>query len=162
MNIQDDQNILQQTRSRQANAGPRRPEVGENSSARGFPRPPNHKPSMSEEEQSRLQSRPRAELDIFADPATMMNQERKPRRNSESSVRDRTKPMDEEERRRRDRKNRESKRTGSRSTRPNKKLDVIDKLDVTSIYGMGCEYPWNARMVTTTDSKFSIPSRWTI
>lgn len=45
----------------------------------------------------------------------------------------------EEEKRRRERKLRESKRTGSKSGKPNKKLDVIDKLDVTSIYGTGCK-----------------------
>lgn len=142
MKVQDDPNALQQTRSRQANTGPRRPDLRESNSARGYPRPPGHKPSMSEEEQRKLQSRPRPDLDIFADPADAANRdrERRPRRNSESSVRDKPRSMDEEERRRRERKYRESKRTGSKSTRPNKKLDVIDKLDVTSIYGMGREF----------------------
>lgn len=140
MKVSDDPNALRTTRSHQANAGPRKPESRDGNQLRSFPRPPGHKPSLSEEEQRKLQSRPRAELDIFADPVDAnRDRERRPRRNSESSVRDKTRTMDEEERRRRDRKNRESKRAGGRSTKPNKKLDVIDKLDVTSIYGMGCK-----------------------
>lgn len=142
MKVQDNQNELQPTRSRQANPGPRRPEFREHNSMRSFPRPPGHKVSMSEEEQRRLQPRPRADLDIFADPLdTNRDRERRPRRNSESSIRDVRPLMDEEERRRRDRERRarESRRNGSKSTKPNKKLDVIDKLDVTSIYGMGCK-----------------------
>lgn len=139
MKVQDDPNALQQTRSRQANPGPRRPEPREGNSLTNFPRPPGHKPSMSEEEQRKQQFRPRAELDIFADPVdAKRDRERRPRRNSESSVRDKTRSVEEEERRRRERKNRESKRVAGKPAKPNKKLDIIDKLDVTSIYGMGC------------------------
>lgn len=95
---------------------------------------------MSEEEQRKSQTRTAAtELDIFADPVAppKTERERRPRRNSESSVRDKTRSVDDEERRKRERKNRESKRVTGKSAKPNKKLDVIDKLDVTSIYGMG-------------------------
>lgn len=90
---------------------------------------------------------PTDELDIFASPEK--SGERKLRRNSESSLMDRP-PMTEEERRRREKhrrereaRHRDSKRDGSRSRHPRKKphgLDLIDKLDVTGIYGPGCEF----------------------
>lgn len=77
----------------------------------------------------------KAELDIFADPS-----EKKPRshqrRNSESSVRDKSTLDPEEEKKRRERKHRESKR----GVRQQKRLDVIDKLDGTSLYGSGSKY----------------------
>ena len=120
--------------------------------------PPVHRSTRSQEEEQRLrnggkQRGPPRELDIFADPAdTARHREnRRPRRNSESSVVDRSgKPLDpEDERRRRERRNREREgrqRTGktrthasSKPKKPNQRLDVIDKLDVTSIYGMGRE-----------------------
>lgn len=51
----------------------------------------------------------------------------------------------EDERRRKERRRREREarhRDGrSRSKRPHYQLDIIDKLDVTSIYGTGSEYP---------------------
>lgn len=168
MAISDDMPELQPTRSRQANPGPRRPEPRENNSFRNFARPsgPGHKISMSEEEQRRLQPRPRAELDIFADPSDANNRdrERRPRRNSESSVRDKTRPLDEEERRRRDRERRarDSRRAGSKSTKPNKKLDVIDKLDVTSIYGMGRKLGTNLVLCDHFLTRCSVPPRWPI
>lgn len=79
--------------------------------------------------------------------------------------------MDEERRRRherrRERKEREAKegksKDSSRSSRPRKAhgLDVIDKLDVTGIYGQGCEYH-HRKLSTFSDSIFSLPPRWTI
>ena len=80
---------------------------------------------------------PKAELDIFADPSDPKRVRDKShrRRNSESSVRDKG-PLDpEEERKRRERKHRDSRTR----TKQQKRLDVIDKLDVTSIYGTGCK-----------------------
>ncbi|KAN0070154.1 Pal1 cell morphology domain containing protein [Elaphomyces granulatus] len=68
---------------------------------------------------------------------------RRPRRNSESSVVDKSKPLDsEEEKRRRERRHRDkqdrSKDAKHRARRPPAhKLDIIDKLDVTGIYGSG-------------------------
>ena len=44
----------------------------------------------------------------------------------------------EAEKRRQERKLREGK-SSSRSKKPSRRLDVIDKLDVTSIYGTGCK-----------------------
>ncbi|KAL5364994.1 Pal1 cell morphology protein-domain-containing protein [Aspergillus floccosus] len=88
-------------------------------------------------------------LDIFADPpskpkgARPRDHERRPRRNSESSIMERTpKLLDpDDDRRRRERRRREREgrhRDGkSRSKKTNYQLDIIDKLDVTSIYGTG-------------------------
>lgn len=138
-------------------AGPAlRPENGPQgiSGRRG---PPVHRPTRSQEDEQRSRSGvkqrgPPRELDIFADPAeTVRHREnRRPtRRNSESSVADRAgKPLDpEEEKRRRERRHRERdagardgkgrSHTSSKPKKPNQRLDVIDKLDVTSIYGMG-------------------------
>lgn len=44
-----------------------------------------------------------------------------------------------QERRRRERRHREREGKEGRSKKPDRKLDIIDKLDVTSIYGTGCE-----------------------
>lgn len=70
------------------------------------------------------------------------------RRNSDSSVVSRSsrKLLDPEEekkraeRRRRERRHRERDAKDGKSKKPDRKLDIIDKLDVTSIYGTGCEY----------------------
>ncbi|KAG0153562.1 hypothetical protein PDIDSM_2216 [Penicillium digitatum] len=90
-------------------------------------------------------------LDIFADPPTSSQTAkdkapRRPRRNSESSVMDRSSKLldfddddDDDEKRQRERRHRESRSKDgkSRSGRKDRRLDVIDKLDVTSIYGTG-------------------------
>ena len=93
-------------------------------------------------------------LDIFADPAeTSRSHDRRPKHDSGSSVTDRNgKPLQpEEERRRRERRRREVRHrerdssgrpipsAGPRGKKPSHRLDVIDKLDVTSIYGTGCK-----------------------
>lgn len=76
----------------------------------------------------------KAEMDIFADPADIKRaQDKHRRRASDTSVRDKPVLSPEEEKKRRERKSRDPK---SRS-KPQKRLDVIDKLDVTSIYGTG-------------------------
>ncbi len=120
------------------------------------PRAPlGHRPSRSQEEAMRARragpstsgrSHPTPELDIFADPSESpkRSEARRIRRNSESSVADR-KPLDPEEekkrqeRRRRERRHRDREGSSSRSKKPDRKLDIIDKLDVTSIYGTGRE-----------------------
>ena len=89
-------------------------------------------------------SRPTGELDIFADPSESPKKSdaRRIRRNSESSIADR-KPLDPEEekkrqeRRRRERERRHKEGSSSKSKKADRKLDIIDKLDVTSIYGTG-------------------------
>ena len=87
-------------------------------------------------------ARPAGELDIFADPVP--SSKHRPRRNSESSVSG--KPLDpEEEKKRQERRRRERERRHRehskdvRAKKPDRKLDIIDKLDVTSIYGTGCK-----------------------
>lgn len=88
-------------------------------------------------------------LDIFADPvdsstARRLDSNRRVRRNSESSVAER-KPLDPEEekkkqeRRRRERRERREREAKDPKRKPDRKLDIIDKLDVTSIYGTGCK-----------------------
>lgn len=90
-------------------------------------------------------------IDIFADPSEgpskLHSSSRRPRRNSDSSLMERPpRHLDpEEERRRRERRHREREARSkdgksSRSRRNNRALDVIDKLDVTGIYGSACKY----------------------
>ena len=106
---------------------------------------------MSEEDRRRQQAKSRAapnELDIFADPpeSNRPRERRTQRRNSESSIRDKPRDMDPEaEKRRRERKLREE-RGSHRSKRPNRRLDIIDKLDVTSIYGTGRRFNLSQRL----------------
>ena len=122
---------------------------------------PMHRPTRSQEEAMRARraagsssGRPRpavGELDIFADPESPKKSgERRARRNSESSIVDRSgKPLDSEEekrrqeRRRRERRHREREREreAGKDGKPRKdrKLDIIDQLDATSIYGTGRE-----------------------
>lgn len=78
------------------------------------------------------ESKPK-ELNIFESPPRKRSEAR-PRRNSDTSVLEIEKPMTEEEKKRRkdrDRRHRDQK------SRPSRKLDVIDKLDATGIYGGG-------------------------
>ncbi|PYI07933.1 Pal1-domain-containing protein [Aspergillus sclerotiicarbonarius CBS 121057] len=138
----------QNTGYRQAPPRPEKP------AQNGYPNnrvpPPRERPERREKDS----------LDIFADPPKTSNgarsgqRDRRPRRNSESSIMERTpKPVDtEEERRRRERRRREREREGRhkdgkdgkdakdgkhRSKKSNYHMDIIDKLDVTSIYGTG-------------------------
>ncbi|KAL8845952.1 MAG: hypothetical protein Q9221_008914 [Calogaya cf. arnoldii] len=115
------------------------------------PGPPVHRPSRSEEEQRRLRTGPKPRAaphasDVFADPP---EPRRRLRRNSDSSIASRSLGS-EEDRRRRERRQKEkdarearrdgrSKQHGAspRSKKPNERLDIIDSLDVTSIYGTG-------------------------
>ncbi|KAL8932533.1 MAG: hypothetical protein Q9211_006264, partial [Gyalolechia sp. 1 TL-2023] len=142
------------------NAGPRplagptpdyRPSRPENvpPGAQRRPAPPVHRPSRSEEEQRHLRNPSRSRgppqtLDIFADPP--QSRTHRLRRNSDSSLASRTLGSEEERRRRERRhKEREARKNGkprpygtsSKSKKPNQKLDIIDSLDVTSIYGTG-------------------------
>jgi len=121
--------------SRGENVPPRGPRLG-------------HRPTRSQEEALRARRaatgsnhrpRPSGELDIFADPSP---QKHRVRRNSESSISSRSLDPEEEkrrqERRRRERRHREHGKEG-RPKKTDRKLDIIDKLDVTSIYGTGCK-----------------------
>ncbi|CAG8958035.1 hypothetical protein HYFRA_00000379 [Hymenoscyphus fraxineus] len=127
------------------------------SRGRGENMPPRHRMTRSQEEALRARkpgaprpSRPSEELDIFADPqpSTSKSGARRVRRNSDSSVMSKNgRALDSEdekrraERRRRERERRhrekDGKESSSKGKKPDRKLDVIDKLDVTSIYGTG-------------------------
>ena len=106
--------------------------------------PPGHRPSYSKEERERMSGRtrgPTGQLDIFADPPdTAKVRERRPRRNSDTSIISGEKTRKfldpDDERRRLERRQREARRHG-KSKPPSRRLDIIDKLDVTSIYGTG-------------------------
>ncbi len=100
---------------------------------------------------STSRSRQTEELNIFADPketsSPRKTDSRRPgRRNSESSLSERPVDLEEEKKRRerrhreRERRHRERDAKDPKSKKPDRKLDIIDKLDVTSIYGPGCEY----------------------
>lgn len=127
----------------------------------GAPFKPNRGERRSDEEQrrryaeqGRRPSRPRAPPDTndpFASPERRLD--RRPRRNSESSIQQ---PLTEEEKRARDQRRKERERrhrergeldkdgkprkpgTSSRPRRPGG-FDLIDKLDVTGLYGAGCK-----------------------
>ena len=83
-------------------------------------------------------------MDIFADPPELSRPGR-PRRNSESSIAERRRvlsPEEEKRRQERRRRDREGRRGPDGKTKPSSKkpsntLDLIDKLDLSSIYGAG-------------------------
>ena len=86
--------------------------------------------------------------DIFADPSDPERPHRRPtRRNSDSSIASRQLSPEEEARRRhrkaREARHRDRENKGrpppSRSGKPNRRIDIIDSLDVTSIHGIGSE-----------------------
>ncbi|OLN96587.1 Protein PAL1 [Colletotrichum chlorophyti] len=112
------------------------------------PPPPGHRPTRSQEEAMRQRrnmqgnsgsSRPGGA------PASPQRrpQERRPRRNSDSSVLiDFEKPLTEEEKkakeaRRRERERRAREGKDKDPKKPSRRLDIIDQLDATSIYGTG-------------------------
>jgi hypothetical protein len=101
---------------------------------------------QSEVDRHRLGGKPKGppgELNIFADPSDK-SRDRRPRRNSDTSVREKTSNLldPNDGRRRRERRHRDPRRDG-KPKGPSRRLDVIDKLDVTSIYGTGRELPAN-------------------
>ena len=110
-----------------------------------------HHPSRSQEDAKYRPStgrRPQGlQPDVFADPPDLERPNRRPtRRNSDSSIASRH-LSPEEEARRRHRKVREARQRDrenkgkppSRSGKPNRRIDLIDSLDVTSIHGVGSE-----------------------
>ena len=129
-----------------------RPIRSENRPPRPYHAATGHFPSRSNDDPNgrpRTGKPQRNELDIFADPASPENGQRRlrPRRNSDSSINSRLmSPEDERRRKERYRREREARHRGdgrnrpptsSKSKKPNKQLDIIDSLDVTSIFGTG-------------------------
>lgn len=99
-------------------------------------RPVNHRPTKSQEEALKA-ARRRQEPSSKAESSRSPNRKsRRPRRNSDSSLISfdvRPTPADKD-RARRDGKDR------TKSGKPSRRLDIIDQLDATSIYGTGCTY----------------------
>ncbi|KAK6072689.1 mucin-1 [Seiridium cupressi] len=123
------------------------PPRGENVPRGGRGPPPSHRPTRSQEEALRARRmQERAGSNGARDLLGMSQKrpaERRPRRNSESSIMAERPPLTEEEkkakelrRRERERRHREGK-DRSKSGKPSRKLDLIDQLDATSIYGTG-------------------------
>ncbi|CAP68017.1 uncharacterized protein PODANS_1_18860 [Podospora anserina S mat+] len=108
---------------------------------------PNHRPTRSQEEAMRAgRKQSNAELLIPIDtprsPPRQRQDQRRPRRNSDSSIVGADKIMTEEEKKARDQRRRERERrqreAGGKDRKPaSRKLDIIDQLDATSIYGTG-------------------------
>ncbi|KAK4240129.1 Pal1 cell morphology protein-domain-containing protein [Achaetomium macrosporum] len=105
--------------------------------------PPNHRPTRSQEEALRAKK-----MQENGDRADRLNPsrspqrrpERRPRRNSESSIMDVERTMTEEEKRQRElrRRERERRHRENKDKKPtSRKLDIIDQLDATGIYGVG-------------------------
>ncbi|KAF2824795.1 Pal1-domain-containing protein [Ophiobolus disseminans] len=109
----------------------------------------NHRPSRSDEERDRLRGAPRGPPRPSRGApnprpqrpsSTERRENRRPRRNSESSIIDKgSLDVNEERRRRERRKERDDRakdsKSGQRRVRRPQGLDLIDKLDVTGIYG---------------------------
>ncbi|KAF2850158.1 Pal1-domain-containing protein [Plenodomus tracheiphilus IPT5] len=105
-----------------------------------------HRPSRSEEERERMRGVPRGPPRPRGQPSSRpphpsspeRRENRRPRRNSESSIIDKG-SLEDERRRRERRREREARgkdgKSSSRRTRKPQGLDLIDKLDVTGIYG---------------------------
>lgn len=112
-----------------------------------------HHPSRSQEDAKHrpyASRRPQGpQPDIFADPPDAGRPHRRPtRRNSDSSIASKHLSPEEEARRRhrkarearlRDRENK-GRPPPSRSGKSNRRIDIIDSLDVTSIHGIGSEW----------------------
>ncbi|KAK8099297.1 uncharacterized protein PG998_012538 [Apiospora kogelbergensis] len=132
------------------------PPRGENMPPRGRGPPPRggppHRPSRSQEEAMRARKThgPHASAGgekSLLDPkrGERRPSDRRPRRNSDTSIMEREKPLTEEEkklremrRRERERRHRERKEGDAKDPKkPSKRLDLIDQLDATSIYGTG-------------------------
>jgi len=109
-----------------------------------------HRPSRSEEERERMRADTRGNPRARGPPGSSRpppragsreRRERRPRRNSESSIIDKGSLDPDEERRRRQRRRERDERAKDGKSSTTKKvrrpqgLDLIDKLDVTGIYG---------------------------
>ncbi|KAL5598934.1 uncharacterized protein BROUX77_005967 [Berkeleyomyces rouxiae] len=134
-------------RSRPTTRPPVNPGPGPNQARR--PPPPGvanaHRVSRSQEESSRSRRAPPpprsgAPTESPARRPERSSDRNRPRRNSESSIIDRERPITEEEKvlreaRRLARMN--TQRTKEKGKKPNKRMDIIDQLDASSIFGMG-------------------------
>ncbi|KAI1658780.1 Pal1-domain-containing protein [Daldinia decipiens] len=130
---------------RPANRPPGGPPRGENNPPRGRGAPPSssHRPTRSQEEAlkaRRMHSASNGGEKGLSGSPHRKQADRRPRRNSDSSMIE--KPLTEEEKKARElrRKERERRhREGKDKDKPKtaRKIDIIDQLDATSIYGTG-------------------------
>lgn len=106
------------------------------------------------------------QLQRRASESSVMEKDRRPRVDRDRA--DRSERTESEERRRRERRKereerhrreKEKTRTGDKKTRKPQGLDLIDKLDVTGIYGQGCTYLHEAVAATALICD-SVPPRW--
>lgn len=77
-------------------------------------------------------------IDLEPTRSPQKRPERRPRRNSESSIMGSDKIMTEEERKKR--RERERRHRENKDRKPSRRLDIIDQLDATSIYGTGSTF----------------------
>ncbi|KAH7157500.1 Pal1 cell morphology protein-domain-containing protein [Dactylonectria estremocensis] len=126
--------------------GPRRPMDRAPPRRGDKPLPPpdgQHRPTRSQEEALRARRMQGAGPPRPSPNSPQRKPQRRPRRNSDSSVMDfDAQPLTEEEKRMIEAKRRERQRRGdgkerSKSGRPSRRMDIIDQLDATSIYGTG-------------------------
>ncbi|KAI1779090.1 Pal1-domain-containing protein [Hypoxylon cercidicola] len=145
-------NLILDDKDAKSRAGASRPSVnrpaggpprGENNPPRGRGPPPSssHRPTRSQEEALRARrmhsTSNGGDKALNASPQKRPT-ERRPRRNSESSVIE--KPLTDEEKKAREARRRERERRhrdGKDKPKTGRKLDIIDQLDATSIYGTG-------------------------
>ncbi|KAI1343618.1 Pal1-domain-containing protein [Xylariaceae sp. FL0016] len=134
----DDGNVKKvQSRSGPPNGRPmNRPPGGGAPRGRGPP-PGSHRPTRSQEEAlraRRMQAAANGDKPFAGDSPQKAGP--RPRRNSESSIME--KPMTDEERKMREMRRRDrERRHRDGKPRTGRKLDIIDQLDATSIYGTG-------------------------
>ncbi|KAF2275459.1 Pal1-domain-containing protein [Westerdykella ornata] len=147
--VTDPRSLKQKNLTLDENSGNHKPAPSNGEQRSGAPPPRNHRPSRSQEdEERRLRGAPRGPPRPRGPPGERppnrhspdRREHRRPRRNSESSMIDKGSLDPEEERRRRERRrlrDERSKDPKSRSSRVRRPqgLDIIDKLDVTGIYG---------------------------
>ncbi|OTB01815.1 hypothetical protein M426DRAFT_25275 [Hypoxylon sp. CI-4A] len=117
------------------------PPRGENNPPRGRGGPPpSHKPTRSQEEAMRARRMHSASNggDKLMPSPQKKSTERRPRRNSDSSMMEKP-PLTDEEKKARElrRKERERRHRDGKDKKTGRKLDIIDQLDATSIYGTG-------------------------
>ncbi|KAL2269617.1 hypothetical protein VTJ83DRAFT_1801 [Remersonia thermophila] len=102
--------------------------------------PPNHRPTRSQEEAMRarkMQQGGERPSDRPSDRLGRPDADRRPRRNSDSSLVDADKSLTEEEKKKREMRRRERERRHLEQAKKNRKIDIIDQLDATGIYGAG-------------------------
>lgn len=150
---------------------PRRPNADENRRMKQPPPPvprrrdappaPGHRPTQSQEDALRTRKPQGGESRRppgGASDSPHKRPERRPRRNSDSSLLiDIEKPsLTEEEKKARDARRRERERR-HRPSRPSRRVDLIDQLDMTGIHGVGCKFPETCQTLLLRISRQQCP-----